>query len=155
MKTYGELRFARPAPDYPERDFVASADPEEWKFVERLMPKDLIPAIPKKEVYPSGFKPPTAKLNDYPYHVSRTKNNLLAVYAEIRRFGRKKNFIYMWTTVRKADGNLFKLRDDICDFLEERYHTEFVTQVAEVYGAVNIKGDYETDIKEFLLQKGF
>jgi hypothetical protein len=54
------------------RDFSVSRDPEEWKHVENLMPLDIIPAIPEKEEYPSGFQPPRAQPGDNPYFVHRT-----------------------------------------------------------------------------------
>ncbi len=32
---------------------------------------------------------------------------------------------------------------------------DFISQVAEVYGRVLFRGDFEEDFKEFLIEKGF
>lgn len=53
------------------------------------------------------------------------------------------------------DGDLFALRDALDAFLQERYGMEFISQVAEVYGKVVYRGDFEEDFKEFLLMQGF
>ena len=150
VKTYGEHRFARPAPNYPERDFVASDDPEEWKNVERLIPPELVPDIPDAQEYPSGFQPPMARPGDYPYYVQRTTNHMMPVYLIYDRSKQDTR-----TVIRRADGNLFQLRDDLRKFLFSRYNKDFISQVAEVYGRVAFRGDFETDFKEFLLNKGF
>lgn len=150
VSVYGEHRFGRPEHRIADRDYVASSDPEEWKFVEDLMPMELIPPIPVRDSYPSGFVPPTAKPGDRPYFVARTVHHMMPVYAE---FNRKK--MTLLTEVRKVDGNLFALRDDLDEFLEERYGMEFISQVAELYGVVRYRGDFEEDFKHFLLSKGF
>lgn len=150
LNTYGEHRFARPAPNYPERDFVASQDPEEWKMVEALIPPKLVPTVPQREYYPSGFVPATAKFGDYPYHVHRTANHMLPVYVD---YSRRRQILR--TCVRRVDGNLFALRDDLKDFLFERYKMDFISQVAEVFGKVVFRGDFQEDFKSFLLARGF
>ncbi len=40
-------------------------------------------------------------------------------------------------------------------FLFPRYGMDFISQVAEVYGRVLFRGDFEEDFKEFLIEKGF
>ena len=55
-----------------DRDYEVSRDPEEWKAVEALLPPELIPTVPDKAEYPSGFVRPTAKPGDHPYFVHRT-----------------------------------------------------------------------------------
>jgi large subunit ribosomal protein L49 len=42
-------------------DVEISRSPEEWKFVERLLPKTFIPEPTPKSEYPSGWKPPIGK----------------------------------------------------------------------------------------------
>ena len=61
----------------------------------------------------------------------------------------------MTTYINNCDGDLYKLRADLKQFLFERYEQEFMTQVAELYGRVKFRGDFEQDFKEFLLNKGF
>ena len=153
VSVYGEAGFHQSeetsAPP-KEREFVASSDPEEWKHVEALMPMELVPPLPERKDFPSGFVPPKASPGDYPYFVRRTASHMLPVYT---KFNRKR--MLMQTVVRRADGNLFSLRDDIDAFLKERYNMEFVSQVAELHGIVKYRGYFEEDFKEFLLSKGF
>ena len=40
-------------------DVEISKSPEEWKYVERLLPSKIIPKPQPKVEYPSGWKPPT------------------------------------------------------------------------------------------------
>ncbi len=54
----------RPYPDYPDREYTVSSDPSEWSLVERLLPPELVPPVPEKERYPSGFVPPRAKAGE-------------------------------------------------------------------------------------------
>jgi len=150
VRTYGQHLVARPDDAWPEREYVVSEDAEEWRHVENLMPVPLIPAVPAKASYPSGFRMPTAKRGDYPYFVSRTVNHMLPVYCRYTEATRVTA-----TMVRRADGDLFALRDDLKSFLWERYRMDFISQVAEVYGRVLFRGDFEQDFKEFLLDKGF
>ena len=55
-----------------DRDYEVSRDPEEWKAVEALLPQEIIPPVPEKTEYPSGFVKPTARPGDHPYFVHRT-----------------------------------------------------------------------------------
>ena len=59
------------------------------------------------------------------------------------------------TNLNKCEGNLYKLREDIDDFLRERYKREFVCMVSEIQQKLFYRGDLEEEIKEFLLNKGF
>ncbi len=148
--TYGEHLVARPLPEEPEREFLISRDPTEWRFVERLLPLELVPPVPERSEYPSGFVPVRAKPGEHPYFVRRTVNHMLPVYT---KYTRKTNILV--TFIRRADGNLFALRDDLDQFLMKRYNLEFISQVAEVYGKVTYRGYFEEDFKDFLLTKGF
>ena len=59
------------------------------------------------------------------------------------------------TRLRKAEGNLFQLRKEIDDFLFARYKREFICQVSELQNMLLYNGDFEDELKEFLLNKGF
>lgn len=150
VATYGKHLVARPLPDCPERDFVVSKDPEEWRFVERLLTYDIVPPVPEKDEYPSGYRPPTARPGDHAYFVARTPSHLLPVYADYHAPSK-----VMQTQVKRADGNLYQLRDDLKAFLADRYRMDFISQVSEVQQKVIFRGDFEKDFKEFLLNKGF
>jgi len=43
--------------------YEKSSSPEEWKFVERLLPTTIIPPPPDSKNFPSGWKPQTGKHN--------------------------------------------------------------------------------------------
>ena len=55
-----------------ERQFVVSRDPDEWRHVENLLPVELIPPIPERESFPSGYVAAKANPGDPPYLVHRT-----------------------------------------------------------------------------------
>ena len=59
------------------------------------------------------------------------------------------------TKLKKAEGNLFQLRKDLDDFLYAKYKREFICQVSELQNQLIWSGDFEDEIKEFLLNKGF
>jgi len=135
--------------------YQTSKDPQEWAFVERLSPvSEVTPSQFEYKEYPSGFIPPNpavrADATNMDYFVGRTKFSMLPVYTDYVRTADKVE-----TSVRKCEGNLYKLRDDMQAFLFERYEQEFPSQVAELYGRIKFAGDFEQDFKEFLLSKGF
>lgn len=41
--------------------YEVSSSPEEWKFVERLLPSTIIPSPPECKNLPSGWQPQTGK----------------------------------------------------------------------------------------------
>ncbi|KAG8231498.1 hypothetical protein J437_LFUL007667 [Ladona fulva] len=76
------LRNPSPIPKSPVEEpprepieYEVSQSPEEWKYVERLIPPVEVPEPIKKDWYPSGWKPP-ATVNQ-PYFIRRTKNHML------------------------------------------------------------------------------
>ena len=67
---------------------------------------------------------------DHPYFVRRTSSHMLPVYATrtVRNVGQvartrrgMEGANAMVTVVKRADGNLFELRDDLAEFLRRRY----------------------------------
>ena len=50
-------------PDHNEvpYEFEETNDPNEWKYVERLLPVLTVPEVKPKPVYPSGWRPQTGK----------------------------------------------------------------------------------------------
>nr|ADD38496.1 Probable 39S ribosomal protein L49, mitochondrial [Lepeophtheirus salmonis] len=151
FKTFDkDLGHLIPDPKLPDRKYEASS--AEWHFVERLTSNvsTVIPTPPPKDLYPSGFYLPTAKFGDNRYFISRTSTYMLPVYLE-RSF---KNQI-MTSKIRKVDGDLFALRDDLDAFLFEKYQMQFISQVAELFGKVSYRGDFIEDFKEFCRLKGF
>ncbi len=76
---------------------------------------------------------------------------MLPVYTNLNR-----KRMLLTTIIKKADGNLFQLRDDLDKMLADRYGgMEFISQVSEVNSFLRYRGDFEQDFKEFLISKGF
>jgi len=166
VSKFGEARFSELAkPQLQARNYTKSSDLEEWKYVERLLPSRLIPEVPKKDYYPSGFKLPRYSAEEaiekYQYFVGRTHNHMLPVYCEVRiipvdkKQHRDIEEETLVTNLRKAEGDLFQLRKDLDDFLFAKYKREFICQVSELQNMLVWSGDFEDEIKEFLLNKGF
>lgn len=112
--------------------------------------------IPNKEKYPSGFEKPKISaeesLEKYGYFVGRTSNFMLPVYVEVLA---RDNREELRTKVRKVEGNLFQLRQDLDQHLFDLYQRQFIAQVSEIQHQILFLGDFEEEIKEFLLNKGF
>ena len=100
-------------------------------------------------------------IEKYHYFVGRTTSHMLPVYCEVQVIyaneikGRKEDEEILITKLRKAEGNLFQLRRDIDDFLFARYKREFICQISELQNMLLYSGDFEDELKEFLLNKGF
>ena len=59
------------------------------------------------------------------------------------------------TTIRKVEGDVEALRQDLSKFLFERYEQEFISQPNEFMQKVVFRGNFDADFKEFLKMKGF
>uniref|UniRef100_A0A8R1HQC9 Large ribosomal subunit protein mL49 n=1 Tax=Caenorhabditis japonica TaxID=281687 RepID=A0A8R1HQC9_CAEJA len=85
----------------------------DWSYVERLMPIEVIPEVPKHESYPtpSGWTPPTELGKTHPYFVRRRPDHMLPLYLERKRDLLNENtldFDYVeLVTVKNIDGDLF------------------------------------------------
>lgn len=151
-----DLPFRSYADQQEEVDYEVSRDPVEWSYVERLLPtkgKIIKTDFEADKVYPSGFVPPnpaTRQDESAEYYVGRTRNCMLPVYTVYSRL-----YDTVDTKLGKCEGNLYKLKEDIDAFLFQRYEQAFPSQVAELYGRIRYRGDFEQDIKEFLIAKGF
>merc|ERR1719266_1280385 len=144
------------APKVQSRQFSVSTDPDEWKYVERLFPHDIRPKITPKDEFPSGFQlpkiSPQEAIEKYEYFVGRPVSQMLPVYLIISS---NDHFESVSTKIGKCEGNLYKLREDIDNFLENRYKREFIAQVSELQQCLLYRGEFEEEFKEFLLSKGF
>ncbi|NWR95361.1 RM49 protein, partial [Furnarius figulus] len=121
----------------------------EFVFVERLLPPTHIPNPPQHPKYPtpSGWSPPTGPSPDLPYFVRRSRHHNLPVYLEVRKGGNRKI-----TTLRGVRGDLWALERDLRAFLGV---PELPVQVNEVTGTLRLKGHWGTELRQWLLQKGF
>eukprot|EP00090_Calanus_glacialis_P003830 TRINITY_DN12870_c0_g1_i1.p1 TRINITY_DN12870_c0_g1~~TRINITY_DN12870_c0_g1_i1.p1 ORF type:complete len:219 (-),score=81.87 TRINITY_DN12870_c0_g1_i1:111-767(-) len=156
LDTFGEARFSKPV-EYQNRQYTTSTDPSEWAMVERYMvqsqPKVIPLPQPDKE-YSSGFVMPTAKPGDYPYFVKRAPSWLFPVYVS-QASGKGGNRCPVKTTIKRVEGNVAMLRDDLTEFLMQRYEQEFISQANELMQKVVFRGNYDKDFKEFLKIRGF
>lgn len=131
-------------------DFDVVKNPEEWKYVERLLPFATIPNIVPKESYPSGWVPPNEKAVEHPFFIQRTKNHELPIYLRITYRGIRKI-----SMIRKIEGDIWLLNDEIKAYLKKKNNRYVETRVHEVAKLIEAKGDYVLNLKEWALSKGF
>lgn len=126
-------------------------NPPEWKYVEEALGKTLIPLPKIKEEYPSGWQPQNPeKYKDLPYFLKRTRNFMLPVYLDISYRGTRR-----LTYVRKIEGDIWKLEQDLVRVIRERIGNNPVfSQINEMNRTIKIKGDYVTLIQKYLYTKG-
>ncbi|XP_013410396.1 probable 39S ribosomal protein L49, mitochondrial [Lingula anatina] len=131
-------------------DVEVSTDPEEWKYVERLLPKDTIPDPPDHRT-PSGWVPPAENIaGKYPYCISRTKNHMYPVYYQEDKDKRHL------TKIRYITGDVWAFEADLRAHLEKMNPGKIIlTRVFETAGIVHVKGIYLEHVTKFLLDRGF
>ncbi|XP_025409747.1 probable 39S ribosomal protein L49, mitochondrial [Sipha flava] len=131
--------------------YEVSSSPEEWKFVERLLPLTIIPPPPDGKNFPSGWQPQTAKFGQYPYFVHRTRNHMLPVYLKVSMRGTRRI-----TQINNVDGDIWKLEEALKKYLQKVYGDKRIiaTKVHEVCGHLCIHGDHVSRVNEWLLKKG-
>ncbi|KAJ1525194.1 hypothetical protein ONE63_010026 [Megalurothrips usitatus] len=131
--------------------FEVSRNPEEWKYVQDLLPQPIIKDPAPKPEYPSGWRPQNPPA-DAPYFVKRTANHQLPVYM-VRRGPRGQ---VLRTKVRYIQGDIWTLEEEIRAVLKQVYPRDVVqTQVNEVAGVIILRGDYVSAITEYLKSKGW
>jgi len=80
---------------------------EEFKYVEKLIPNQVVPEPPKHDSYPtpSGWVPINPeKSSNLPYHILRTRFYNFPIYAIEREGGSRK-----LTKIRSIEGNIWVL----------------------------------------------
>ncbi|XP_074861079.1 large ribosomal subunit protein mL49 [Carettochelys insculpta] len=135
--------------DPPYTGIVEST--EEYKFVERLIPPTRIPEPPKHDHYPtpSGWRAPSDTPPDLPYFVRRSRMHNVPVYKDITSGNRRM------TVIRKIEGDIWALEEEVKEFLTQLAGKPPSIQVNEVTGSIRIKGYFDNELKEWLLNKGF
>lgn len=88
-----------------------------------------------------------------PYFVERTKNHMVPVYLQIldRGIGRR-------TLIRRVEGDLYKLADELVDYLKTQPRNDYRVigvKVEEIKRRISLRGDFVEYTKQFLLDKGF
>ncbi|XP_044749157.1 probable 39S ribosomal protein L49, mitochondrial [Coccinella septempunctata] len=130
--------------------YEISRSPDEWKYVERIIPPITVPNFAQKEEYHSEFKPPSGNAKDHPYFIPRTKNHMIPVYLHIQQRGMRR-----LTVVRKIQGDIWLLGKELETFLQPMSKKPIRMQINEFTGGIRINGDYVNAIKYWLQEKGF
>ncbi|XP_018565178.1 probable 39S ribosomal protein L49, mitochondrial [Anoplophora glabripennis] len=132
------------------RKYEITKDPEDWKYVERILPVAVVPEPVKKDVYPSGWKPQGDNLQDQPYFVERTKNHMIPVYLQVAQNGVRRH-----TKVKFVKGDIWLLEKELREFLQKESFGPIRSQVNEFAGFIRFSGDFVNAIKYWLEQKQF
>ncbi|CAD5225261.1 unnamed protein product [Bursaphelenchus okinawaensis] len=132
----------------------------DWKLVERLLPRDLIPEPPtNQKVTPSGWRPPKDPVPDLPYFIKRTRFHLPAVYLSRKRDQldvRTMQYEYKeLVTLKNVYGDVFAAEKDLKEFLEQRLGHPVGIFANELQGRIVVCGADMTDIEAFVFEKGF
>ncbi|XP_066593632.1 large ribosomal subunit protein mL49 isoform X2 [Prorops nasuta] len=134
---------------YPECEI--SKDPNEWKYVEwTLRPKIIAEPPMDKLNLPSGWVPPTASPNDYPYFIRRTKNHMLPVHLYIGFRGYKRV-----TRISRIEGDIWALEAELKVHIEQNRQRVIGSQINEPASTIKFRGDHVNLVKNWLLEKGF
>ncbi|KAM6325940.1 LOW QUALITY PROTEIN: large ribosomal subunit protein mL49 [Alca torda] len=159
------------APHVPPDPAEAPPDPHppqleestaDYAFVERLLPPTRIPDPPPHPAYPtpSGWSPPKAPGGGcscclpppgppppaLPYFVRRSRLHNLPVYPHLVKGDRRL------TELRHVEGDIWALERELRAFLGV---PDLEVQVNEVTGSLRLKGRWERELRDWLLQRGF
>ncbi|XP_071774804.1 large ribosomal subunit protein mL49 [Centroberyx gerrardi] len=133
-----------------EKTAVILESTEEYKFVERLIPPTRVPIPPKHDgPAPSGWVPPADVPPALPYMIRRSRMHNIPVYTDLTQGSRKT------TLVRKVEGDIWALENDVKQYLKEVTGTDLPTQVNEVTMTLRVKGHFDAELKDWLAKKGF
>ncbi|XP_071377408.1 large ribosomal subunit protein mL49 [Centroberyx affinis] len=123
---------------------------EEYKFVERLIPLTRVPIPPKHDgPAQSGWVPPADVPPALPYMIRRSRMHNIPVYTDLTKGSRKT------TLVRKVEGDIWALENDVKQYLKEVTGRDLPTQVNEVTMTLRVKGHFDAELKDWLAKKGF
>ncbi|XP_077402696.1 large ribosomal subunit protein mL49 [Vanacampus margaritifer] len=123
---------------------------EEYHFVERLIPPSRVPSPPKHSgPTPSGWMPPAESPPSLPYMIRRSRMHNIPVYTDVTHGNRRM------TLVRKVEGDIWALDNDVKQYLKDMTGKQMPTQVNEVTMTLRVKGNFEKELKEWLTSKGF
>uniref|UniRef100_A0A1B6MUQ5 Large ribosomal subunit protein mL49 n=1 Tax=Graphocephala atropunctata TaxID=36148 RepID=A0A1B6MUQ5_9HEMI len=148
----GSYKNSKPVEDTSNyTEFEIIHNPEEWKYVERLLPIKWIPDPEPKESYPSGWRPQKADPEKIAYFVERTKNHMLPVYLHTADRGRQKH-----TKIRRIEGDIWRLSEELVRYIKPQMGFSSVgVKVEELRRTITLRGDFVDYSKTFLVDKGF
>lgn len=122
---------------------------EEFKYVERLIPKSTVPIPTSNEPTPSGWVGPQEKSKDLPYCVRRTRYHNFPVYLELKAGGSRKI-----TLIKFVEGDIWAFEAELREFLKSKTNDRVFTAVDEVCQKIRVRGYMPELVTEFLLEKG-
>ncbi|XP_062870397.1 mitochondrial ribosomal protein L49 [Trichomycterus rosablanca] len=123
---------------------------EEFQYVERLIPPSSIPPPPKHTcTTPSGWTPPSVTPPSLPYMIRRSRMHNIPVYSDMKHGNQKS------TIIRKVEGDIWALNKDVKNHLQQVTGRDTPTQVNEVTMSIRVKGEFNKELKDWILQHGF
>ncbi|KAM9598427.1 large ribosomal subunit protein mL49 [Morphnus guianensis] len=141
----------QPPPQPTEDPPTVLESTADYAFVERLLPPTRVPDPPPHPTYPtpSGWSPPRDPPPALPYFVRRSRLHNLPVYPHLVKGNRRL------TELRHVEGDIWALERELREFLGGLGAKELEVQVNEVTGSLRLKGHWQRELREWLLQKGF
>lgn len=125
-------------------------NPPEWIYVEALLAPKTVPVPTPKTEYTSVWRPPQPVKDSNSYAVYRNKNQMMPVYLKATHRGLRK-----LTIVKRIDGDIWKLHDELKRLVEESAKKEVLTRVNELSSQIHLRGDFVQIVYDYLLKKGF
>lgn len=125
-------------------------NPPEWIYVEALLAPKTVPVPTPKTEYISVWRPPQPVKGSDSYAVYRNKNQMMPVYLKATHRGLRK-----LTIVKRIDGDIWKLHDELKRLVEESAKKEVLTRVNELSSQIHLRGDFVQIVYDYLLKKGF
>jgi len=138
-------------PDKKYPDVEVIKNPEQWKWVEKLLPVRTVPVPPSiTSEIPSGWQPTRPESLALPYSIGRSRNHMPSVYLKIAVRGLRR-----MTYVRHIQGDIWRLKEDLSKRVNERMGFKHGIFVNELNGVIIIRGDVYSLVMEFFHEKGF
>ncbi|XP_037072173.1 probable 39S ribosomal protein L49, mitochondrial [Pollicipes pollicipes] len=141
--------YVRQLPPPPDAQ-LPEVEPVEvdWRHVERLLPRETVPVPAAKSRYPSGWTPQQGS-SELTYSVRRSVNHMLPVYLKI-----KENGVKRITMVRNVRGDVWLFHNELKRHLEAVNEKFIASQVNEMAQYVQFKGEYVTQVKQWMRERG-
>ena len=133
----------------------------DWKEVEALLPRDVVPPVPHHDTYPtpSGWRPPKDPPPSLPYYVGRTRMHTFPLYLSRRRDLLNEttlDFDYVeLVELKNVEGDVFACEAELRAYLEASLAHPVATHVDELKGRIRVKGADRSLLEQFLYEKGF
>lgn len=134
--------------EYPNVEIIKN--PVEWKFVEKLLSKQIVPPATIKPEYPSGWRPQTIDVRSNDYFIARTKNHMIPIYLQVTFRGTRRI-----TIIKRIQGDIWNLEIELREMIEKLIGRKIASRINEMSGQIHFKGDFVNIVKDYLINKGF